>query len=678
MNKSIIFSCLLLMSVSVKAQVTLTNAKPMPGDKVSFTYTPPAGVFAETDKITCVAYKWGTYFEGNDWKLDYRVRNIPVDVTLTKIGNHYVGTVPTDSMTRMISFSFTSGEIKWKLGFFKDELISGKIDKYDKEGYAFPFYQADGSVCAYSYFLKGIAINNPRTKAEYFLKELELFPSARYYALEYLIFAYREYDQELMKSVAAKETEKLYAGGLKSWEDLILMANISGIIGNWNQYNYFDGKAKEKAKESQGALPTLANVIADFQEEKDDNRKQVLLEKAYSQYSRLKVEELLRCGDLGSVHMVQRGYILGLALDPEKTDVFKKYIEKTNFYKAVIPDQDDVFFFGMMMDSLLNKKKSVQMAESLLLDLHAFYTGVSNNLSGGKPSTTAFPGERYFTQQDKANAFATMAALVSDCLTRLYTGKGDDKTAWKYAMDSKRYSQRITTQPHQGMNEWASRYCALAEKFSPADDCRADLERYLSAGIWKADMVEILKRLWVKKNKSEAGFEAYLKTLKKGVAEDARKEAMSKQVNYPAPPFALKDLDGNEVSLQSLAGKTVILDFWATWCGPCKASFPAMQTLVNQYKNNPNVKFLFMDTMQKEKSIEEIHKKVSDFIQSKNYTFQVLLDNESKVSKDYKVTAIPTKIVIDKKGNVRYNLVGSQTDEGKLLDEMEAMIESVQ
>ena len=75
---------------------------------------------------------------------------------------------------------------------------------------------------------------------------------------------------------------------------------------------------------------------------------------------------------------------------------------------------------------------------------------------------------------------------------------------------------------------------------------------------------------------------------------------------------------------------------------------------------------------------EEKQKVVGDFIQSKGYTFHVLLDNESKVVKDFKVESIPTKIVIDKKGNVRYVIKGAQTDEGKLIDEIGAMVESVQ
>ena len=123
-------------------------------------------------------------------------------------------------------------------------------------------------------------------------------------------------------------------------------------------------------------------------------------------------------------------------------------------------------------------------------------------------------------------------------------------------------------------------------------------------------------------------------------------------VGNRAPDFTLQDIYGKEVSLSSFKGKTVIINLWATWCGPCVAELPHFQEIYNTWPRDQLV-VLAID-------IREETGPVRSFVESQKFTFPVLLDNFGKTASEYGTSnSIPRTFFIDKNGIIKKSQVGS-------------------
>ncbi|RJP73688.1 MAG: hypothetical protein C4524_14320 [Candidatus Zixiibacteriota bacterium] len=155
-----------------------------------------------------------------------------------------------------------------------------------------------------------------------------------------------------------------------------------------------------------------------------------------------------------------------------------------------------------------------------------------------------------------------------------------------------------------------------------------------------------------------SGLEQYLKSRHEEIAQAERTRLVEKRLNEPAKDFELKSLDGRTVKLSDYRGRIVLVDFWATWCGPCKRELPLLQAEYSRWKER-GIELLAITT-------DKDTSKVAPFIAEHQYTFPVLFNQGT--SRDYDVSGIPTLYVVDREGRLQYRHLGYRPDVVELIN----------
>lgn len=256
-----------------------------------------------------------------------------------------------------------------------------------------------------------------------------------------------------------------------------------------------------------------------------------------------------------------------------------------------------------------------------------------------------------------------------DLYSTILLKSGKYQEALKYSKEAYLGSSRKTDQ-------LTGNYSLALSKNGLHQEALPLLEKQITEGKAGQDLKLAFKESYAKLNPDKNAV-AYLALLEQGMKSKVEAEVAKMLINEAAPNFTVKDVNGKTVSLNDFKGKTIVLDFWATWCGPCKKSFPAMQLAVNKYKNDPSVKFLFIHTWE---NVAQPLTDAQSYLNSNNYKFDLYMDTKDPKTKvnpavsAFGVKGIPAKFVIDAKGRTRFKMTGFSGGDDAAVAELTAMI----
>ncbi|NLR60294.1 TlpA family protein disulfide reductase [Chitinophaga polysaccharea] len=254
---------------------------------------------------------------------------------------------------------------------------------------------------------------------------------------------------------------------------------------------------------------------------------------------------------------------------------------------------------------------------------------------------------------------------------------GNDKTALQW-MEKVKDRKGTSRADFQGL------YATLLNNNNHPAAALAVAENAVRNNTATPEVIALVKQAYIKQHGSAAGFTQYFDSMKSTDVLSAQQEHLrAALIREPAPAFKLERLNGGTAELSKQKGSIVVLDFWATWCSPCKEALPGMQMAADKYKADDKVKFYFIATMETKPDYKA---QIKQFLAAKNYRLEVLLDGKNKTTGHLDAayaayasalhfSGIPAKMIIDKHGVIRWTSNGYMGSPSALADEISYIIE---
>jgi thiol-disulfide isomerase/thioredoxin len=623
--KKLCFFVVLMMAVSYSfaQSVSFSSAMPIAGKPLTLTYDPAGGKLAQLANVKCVAMSF----------VNRKVKQF--DVPLKKEGSVYKAELTPVDSTALLMFSFSADGTKddnpkgYYTLFYKDGKPTAMAYYWEAQywslyGPAYNGITADKAKAVESYesafaaepALKDTYINN-YLNTQYGLDKVK----GEKMIMDYIaVYNKRERTEENMMKPGQLYSILKKKAAADSVFKLVKMKYPMGA------YAYGQAAQAIYAEKDAAKKEELFNaMVIDFKLDATKKADQAKMANFYS--------------------MLANAY--GLAKNNNKFASFSDKIESKatraavyNTYAWAGAEAKENLDFAAQIS-----KKSLDLIEGAKKDPMPEYYATQEEYEKGLDGSYASYADTYAVLLGLQGKYAEALAFQED------------------AVNKNKFSSA----------EMNARYVNFLAKNGKNDKVITFAERFIKEGQGTAEMKTDLQGAY----KGTTPFDVYYAALEKEANEKEKAKWMKEMINMPAPKFSLVNLRGEKVDLASLKGKVVIVDYWATWCGPCIASFPGMQKAVDKYKNDPNVVFLFINTWQTEENREKV---VKDWLASTKYTFNILLDTKNKEDKfdvieQYKVDGIPTKFIVDGNGNIRFKKVGFGGTADGTVKELDIMIE---
>lgn len=377
-------------------------------------------------------------------------------------------------------------------------------------------------------------------------------------------------------------------------------------------------------------------------------------------------------------------------LQSMKLDAFQPFVYY-NTYRSIITDYFSGNFPQQEIIDLMPDMDFKTLAECYRTSAGAFHTKKAVSDEVILPVATALISE----MQKKVNDHSYCEGIYlspsqSDFLARRLLDEhlgnyADILLCMDKPTEALHYLSLISPENRFVTPEVNETHIKALQQAGQSDKVTEVMKKAISCNAVTPEMMDMLRQEYVQKHGSEQGYEEFFNSLKSQDEANAMKdEIRHKLIREPYKPFSLKDMDGNTVSSADWQGKVVVLDFWASWCYPCKKSFPGMQMAVDHFKDDPDVLFFFIDTMEHADGYEQ---KARDYMKEQGFNFRVLFDakeNPSQPGNNALVfsqmkdinhsTAIPRKMIL-KDGYVRFTEEGYGGSPSRLADEVTYAVE---